>query len=170
MPHGYRRRARVGDREALADEVLAVVGASSALFIAMSCLAPSEEDRVTSACVESPADAPNSGGVVQGGHPERQFYRPGEKVPEADLDHVIVDGYVIVRYSPDLPAAQRRRLRRTIDGVQMPVVAVPASRAGNGALVATTTERTLTCSSVDLDGFVSFRDSWFEDRYGSTPE
>ena len=48
----------------------------------------------------------------RGGHPAKTFFGPDEEVPETDLGHVVGDGYIIVRYDPDLPTeAQVSELR-----------------------------------------------------------
>ena len=51
-----------------------------------------------------------------GQHPEKEFFGPDEAAPDDDLGHVRGDGFVVVRYRPDLPAAQVDELRAWIEG------------------------------------------------------
>lgn len=49
------------------------------------------------------------------GHP-KGFTEPGERAPESGFGHVIGDGYVIVQYRPQLPAADLDALRNYVRG------------------------------------------------------
>jgi hydrogenase/urease accessory protein HupE len=96
-----------------------------------------------------------------GGHPPKLFYEPGEQAPEADLDHVIGDGYVIVRYRPDLPAEALAELRAFV-GANNQIVAAPASGPAAG-LRATTAYRELTCDGPDVAAVQQFTQQWLTD-------
>src|SRR5918999_1275157 len=62
-------------------------------------------------------------------HPAKPFYGPDEDPPEADISHVVGDGYVIVRYRPDLSPGQTDELRRwATDGTQGVIVAPKADQ------------------------------------------
>ena len=99
--------------------------------------------------------------VAGGGHPERQFYGPTDDAPDEDFTHVIGDGYVIVRYRPDLGVSDLRALERLVLAPESRqyVVAAPDPEQTD-ALRAVTASRTLVCAGVSLDGLTEFRDEW----------
>ena len=100
--------------------------------------------------------------MPRGGHPPKQFYGPGDAAPEADLAHVMGDGYVIVRYRADLPERQRDRLRAWVSA-KPEKYAIVASNPGQAEPVrAETAERTLTCEKTDLASVTSFHDNWID--------
>ncbi len=67
--------------------------------------------------------------VLQGGHPARSFFAPGETYSAADFGHVVGDGYIAVRYPSSLPPGDQDALRRLI--VEIPgVVAGPVDTPG----------------------------------------
>ena len=72
------------------------------------------------------------------------------------------DGFVIVRYDPDLPAVDVGRLE---DFVVAPesnsyVIAAPDPEQDE-PLRAVTANRLLTCTKADMAGLTKFRDDWF---------
>lgn len=122
--------------------------------------APTE---ATENCTQGTAATPP---MNTAGHPERQFYGPDEAIPQANFDHILGDGYVVVTYNPDLPPAEIAELRETIDGVDKAVVG-GAVLGQSEALIATTAQRTLTCADLDVPALIAFRDAWFAEIFGT---
>jgi hydrogenase/urease accessory protein HupE len=113
-----------------------------------------------SACREAPTQAPAFG--AGGEHPDKQFYRPGEKVPVEDLAHVVGDGLAIVRYHPSLPADQRRRLADWAGDRTQAVIAA-ADDQQTEPVRAHTARSKLTCTTFDFATLNRFRDRWIAD-------
>jgi hydrogenase/urease accessory protein HupE len=121
--------------------------------------------RIGSCAVETGLQPPGGFG---GGHPAKTFFEPDEDAPETDLDHVIGDGYVIVRYKADLPAAQVSELREWV--LRAPnVIAAPAGGPVAGAR-ATTAYRELTCGALDLAAVRQFSEQWLADVRNGTAD
>ncbi len=94
-------------------------------------------------------------GGFAGQHPATQFYDRGEPAPAEDFDHVIGDGYVIVRYTPDLPDEQVGVLRTLVEGGNETVVA--GEDPGQAQpLKAYTAVRELICERFDADALQKF--------------
>lgn len=108
-------------------------------------------------CDESPAEPPSVSAA--GGHPAKQFFGPNEAIPEEDLDHVIGDGYVIVRYGADLPASDRAEISRWLTETGGLIVAAPDPELRRG-LTATTASTRLACESFDLAVVSDFNERW----------
>lgn len=96
--------------------------------------------------------------VAGAGHPDKNFYSPREDAPEADLDHVIGDGLVVVRYRNDLAEPDVRRLSHIVAAEQFVIAAPDTELAGD--LRATTFETTLVCESFNQDELAGFIDDW----------
>ena len=97
--------------------------------------------------------------VLQGGHPARSFFAPGETYSAADFGHVVGDGYIAVRYPSSLPPGDQDALRRLI--VEIPgVVAGPVDTPG---VEATTQDRVLTCEAFDITALQRFADTWLRE-------
>lgn len=111
-----------------------------------------------SGCVVESSSPPEA--TAGGGHPDRAFYRPGDNVPVDDLNHVVGDGYLVVRYANDLPAGRRAELSRWLESAGPLVVGAPAPDI-DGALVAQHARRTMTCDALDTSALTEFKDSWF---------
>ena len=102
-----------------------------------------------------------------GQHPEEKFLTKVTEDDETDLIHVITDGYVVVRYRPDLPATQIAQLERWIG---------PSKKALNGApqpgqaepVVVVAAYRTLTCAKFDVAAAMKFSEAWFADVRAGT--
>ena len=141
---------------------IAVSGLVAAAVISFSAAEDSSSDTeelAGGACtVEQTTPTAGAGG----GHPERQFYGPTDDAPDEDFTHVIGDGYVIVRYRPDLGVSDLRALERLVlaPGSRQYVVAAPDPEQTD-ALRAVTASRTLVCAGVSLGGLTEFRDEWF---------
>ena len=99
----------------------------------------------TAACEQTETRPPTS---FAGGHPAKAFYGPAEAAPEVDLEHVVGDGYVIVRYRPDVSEADQRNLAKRVgENDQVIAAAAPDQEA---QVTATTAYRVLTCERFDM--------------------
>ena len=131
---------------------LAAAGLTAAAVLSF----PAEDDEpLAGGCAEEETQvAP----LVPGAdHPDKSFYGPEEPSPEADLDHVVGDGYLILRYRPDLP---RDRIDAIEGLVDRAVVAAPDPDQDK-AIRAIQAEQTLACDTVDIETLAEFRDDWF---------
>ena len=118
-----------------------------------------EQTEAASSCVEQEEQAQPGG--LGGGHPAKPFFEPGEPAPSEDLAHVIGDGYVIVRYDPELPTEDVDALRDFVGETQGQfIAAAPADGTPTEPLSAVTALKTLTCEEFDVEGLRSFYDEW----------
>jgi len=151
----------------LVGAVLTAVGLLTSATLGFAAANPSDARDLSSvgrrvvagSCVEQAHAPPLS---LAGGHPERSFYDPGEAPPESDLQHVLADGFIVVRYRPSLSDDEQAALAewsRTGGAV-----VVPDGEASASAFQAATRERTLTCSVLNLDELDGFRTRWLEKR------
>ena len=112
-------------------------------------------EAVTIACEEGEYEASDPRSYV---HPALYFYTPDDpNLPaESDLDHLLVnDNALVVRYRPDLPAADRQALRDW-GPYQLALVIAPADTPDAPAVEAFTRFRRLTCDGVDTDQLTAF--------------
>jgi hydrogenase/urease accessory protein HupE len=141
--------------------VLVAVGGLVGVAV-LSLPGPEDEGETTaiaSGCEESaPASLPFNPAAS---HPERTFYEPGDPVDEDNLNHVVGDGFLIVRYSDDLSAKQVGELRRWHEAAPEFVVAAPDADQEE-AIRTLTRDGTLTCGELDVDALAEYSDSWFE--------
>ena len=155
----------IGDRE---EEIrhycffaIGVAGLVAAAVISFpdSSSSSDGEELAGGACTQQAAQAPQ---VLGGGHPEQQFFGPDEDAPEEDLGHVTGDGFVIVRYRPDLAARGVEKLEAFVTAPESSkyVIAAPDPEQDE-PLRAVTASRTLSCRALDLEGLTAFRDEWF---------
>lgn len=99
--------------------------------------------------------------VLQGAHPPRSFFAPGEPYSTDDFGHVVGDGYVAIRYPSSLSSADQDALRLLV--IENPgVVAGPAETPGGGTQ-ATTQDRVMTCDAFDADALQRFSDTWLRE-------
>lgn len=153
---------------------IAVAGLIAAVILSI----PDKETRPDRNPVVAEKDAEPGGGVetkractqedstppqfIGGGHPPKMFFGPDETAPNEDLVHVIGDGLVIVRYRPDLPAAQVGQLEAFVDDPASREYVIGAPDAEQKEpLRAVAAVRTLSCDEFDIDGLTTFRDEWF---------
>lgn len=163
-----RHVRKVPDVRRPAFGALAVAGLAAAVVLPLTAhesgAAPVETaavgaDGQPSACTEGeaqpPVPAPGSG------HPAKAYYGPEETPPVDDLAHVVGDGYVIVRYSPDLTAAEHQELEQWVTSRESngTVIAAPDAEQSEPVRAVTAYEE-LSCASVDLNGLSGFRDRW----------
>lgn len=142
----WRRAAWIG---------LVATGVVAAGVIAAAPGEP-ETERLAGGCTSEGSEPPPfEPGAT---HPAKSF-GPEKDPPEADLTHVIGDGYVIVRYRRDLSSSEVDELRRFAgDGTQG--VAVAPKTDLEEALRAQVAERTLRCDRVSMADLTRFRDDW----------
>jgi hypothetical protein len=112
----------------------------------------------TAACQQGETQPPTT---FAGGHPAKRFYGPEEEAPVDDLEHVLGDGYVIVRYRPDLPEQDREDLAEWIAANEQ--IAGAADPDQDEAVTATTAYRELTCGRFDMRALTEFTETWFAD-------
>jgi len=113
-----------------------------------------------SGCTESRAEATGAP-ALGGGHPAKPFYGPDEPPPVADMAHVVGDGYVIVTYRASVAEEEVSALSDWVHGA--PDFVVGAVGDHRASVVATTAQRRLRCSAIDIDALTAFRDRWFDD-------
>ena len=75
------------------------------------------------------------------------------------MAHVLFDGWVVITYRADLPAASRKALERWVLGKDQAVVAA-AARRQEPAVRAVTVRSELSCSTFELDPLIRFREAW----------
>ena len=145
--------------------VIATAGAIGAAVMSLpSNPARSEARQVSAACSQAPIAAP---AINDAGHPPRRFYGPDEQPPVEQLAHVVGDGYLLVTYRPDIPAADVAALRDEIDGRSQAAVGGP-DPSQTAPLVATTARTRLTCSTVDVAAYRTYRDASLTQIPGNT--
>lgn len=104
-----------------------------------------------------------------GTHPDKRFYGPRETYPAQDFGHVMGDGYIVVTYRADLPAAQVQQLNRLVD--DGPEGMLGGAKAGQKeAVVATTFSKRLTCGKLDTAQLGDFREQWLAEVKSSQPQ
>jgi hydrogenase/urease accessory protein HupE len=123
-------------------------------------------DGQAAACTERDEQAPPN---LAGGHPAKPFYEPREAAPEDDLGHVVGDGYVIVRYRPDLPAEQLDRLRSVTQAGGGSYTVTAPDPDQDVPVRAVTARKTLTCERFDAAALQQFRDRWLDEILGARP-
>lgn len=111
-------------------------------------------------CTEGPR---RSGGVDGGSHPPKRWYEPDEDAPIALFNHILLEGYVIVTYKPELPQADVDALEGWILERDIIVAARPETDQEE-MVVASTVRTELACSQLDIDALTAFREERFEER------
>ena len=147
------RQPRVAERAVFG--AMVVAGLAAALILPFTAETEPAVAAGTS-CVEANSAPPAPGG---GGHPPKRFYGPGEEAPGEDMAHVLFDGWVVITYRADLPAASRKALERWVLGKDQAVVAA-AARGQAPAVRARTIRSELTCSTFELTPVIRFREAW----------
>lgn len=99
--------------------------------------------------------------MLQGGHPPRGFFAPGETYSTDDFGHVVGDGYVVVRYPDSLPTADREALRQLV--ADNPGLVAGPGPAESLQTEATTQDRVLTCDTFNLETLRQFTDTWLRE-------
>lgn len=97
-----------------------------------------------------------------GAHPGASFMEPGATYNEVDLIHVITDGYLVVRYNPDLETQRREEIRSLVENSDDTILAVPDPKV-TGAYAVVASRRTLTCPDPDINAATTFAAQWIDD-------
>ncbi|MGH3752230.1 MAG: HupE/UreJ family protein [Pseudonocardiaceae bacterium] len=139
---------------------LVAVGLVAAVVLAVATPSSADQVEAFGSCTVRPNTQNYSG---EGDHPGKDFFEPGEETPEADFGHLIGDGYVIVHYSPALPAPQLAQLREFITGPEGHRVVGGAVTGQADMLNASNADKTITCQDVDLIALKNFTKAWFAD-------
>ena len=155
----WKGLTRLLPRPAVAER--AVFGAMVAAGLAAALILPftAETEPAVAAgtsCIEANYSPPAPG---RGGHPPKRFYGPDEEAPSEDMAHVLFDGWVVITYRADLPAASRKTLERWVLGKDQAVVAA-AARRQEPAVRAVTVRSELSCLTFELDPLIRFREAW----------
>jgi hypothetical protein len=143
---------------------LTITGLIAAAALSFSGASEEESNAVsapaqaTASCMESETNLP---GTLAGGHPAKRFYGPEEEAPKTDLEHVIGDGYVVVRYRPDLPAGDRQAIADWVEQTEQGIAAAHPEQ--EEALTATAAYRKIACPRFDMRALTVFGDKWFAD-------
>jgi hydrogenase/urease accessory protein HupE len=136
--------------------LLVTVGLVAATLLAVG-VTGSDATIASRSCAELTNDPP---GAVDGQHPDKRFYRPGDRFDGADLVHVIGDGFVVVRYRPDIPGADREALASWIARSEKAVIAAPDDDQDE-TIRAYAATRTAICAQVDTGALQDFSERWF---------
>jgi hydrogenase/urease accessory protein HupE len=155
--------------------VLVFVGLIGASVLVLQGTENTDENEVTSRIDGGPAAAATTENCRTtekqaknepgGGHPDKLWYQPGEDVPEQNLAHVVGDGYVVVRYRPDLPATDRAALQKQLDALGSSNIGAPAAAGQADAIVVTTLERELRCTDQELPVLETFSTEWMNELF-----
>ena len=120
---------------------------------------PSEEDATTVARGCTQADTETEPLVPGADHPDKNFYGPTEQAPDADINHVVGDGYFILRYRPDLPGRSVQTIEELVTTGGQGVIGAPDPDQQE-AVRAIQAEQTLACERVNAQTLEQFRDDW----------
>lgn len=147
---------------------LFAVGAMTAPFLAL------EEFQSTDGDASNVALPDDSGCTVGdrietfpatgGGHTEKAFYEPGETVPIENFGHSLGDGYIVVLYPDDLPAADVDLLREFVTESEPPALIAGARDESSGQVEVVTANQQMTCESVHVGALRQFSRTWLESR------
>jgi len=108
-------------------------------------------------CTQRTATPPQ---VLGGGHPAKAYYAPDEQAPEENLQHVIGDGLVVVRYDPRLADREHRALERFIATQDPPYVIAAPDPAQGEPVKAVAAFRTMSCKKLDTAKLERFYADW----------
>jgi hypothetical protein len=144
----------VTDRLSLVASVAAALLAAATLG---ACGDDSSSGELGDACRSVPTELPRID--LDASHPEQTFYLPEDDVDADDLNHVIGDGFLIVRYDEGLGDDEIEELREFSEsGPPFQVVAPSADQ--EEPIVAVTSKQTLRCTEFDLGSLESFAEFW----------
>jgi hypothetical protein len=118
------------------------------------------------ACRSAPTELPRVD--LDAEHPAQRFYGPDDTVDVANLNHVIGDGFMIVRYDPGLGPDEVEELA-AVSETGSPFQIIAPADDGSSALTAITTRQTVTCSEFDLDSLEAFTEFWMEETGQQAP-
>jgi len=158
---GSRAARRAGLANDARPAYFALVGAGVLAAAVLSspgerASAPAEQ-AARQGCVQRHASPPRA---LAGDHPDRFYFAPHQTAPEGDLDHVVADGLVVVRYRPDLRADEHRAIERFVDATDPPYVIAAPGPEQQQPVRAIAAWRTLSCDAVERAQLERFRDEW----------
>lgn len=138
----------------------ALIGFGALAAVTLAAFAATDSESVTvvagaAKCIEQPSKLKAGG---SGEHLQKSFYLPYELAPEKDLQHVLGDGFIVVRYQGDIAPARQEELA-SWSREKFGVVVVPGMNRPF-VVVAEHRERTLKCERLDLEVLSRFRDRW----------
>jgi hydrogenase/urease accessory protein HupE len=120
--------------------------------------------KAATTCAVEKIEPPTS---FAGGHPAKPWFGPGEESPAVDFEHVMGDGYVVVRYSPQITPAQADELRAMVETSDAKMVGGEDPEQAD-PLVAVAAYRKLTCSEFRADALEEFNATWRADVEAGT--
>ena len=153
------RGARLGERDAR-PAYLALVGTGLLAAAVLSFPGAAVEPEPRSACVQREASSPLA---LASDHPDRFYFAPHQRASEADLDHVVADGLLVVRYRPDLQPAEHAAIEQLVADTDPPYVIAAPDPAQREPVRAVVAFRTLSCNTVQRADLERFRDEWLAD-------
>jgi len=150
------RRAGLGPRDARPAYV-ALVGAGVLAAAVLSFPGAPSDPADASACVRRDASPPRA---LAGDHPERFYFAPHQRASQENLDHVIADGLVVVRYRPDLAPGDHRAIERLVADTDPPYLIAAPDPEQREPVRAVAAFRTLSCDALHRSELERFRDEW----------
>ena len=157
------RRLRLGERHAQpVYGALAAFGLVAAAVISFPSAATRDSadtvaQRSGGVCSQQKTSPPRSNA---GDHPAKYYYGPREQAPAQDLQHVIGDGLIIIRYRPDLVTRDHKSLEAFVGEQDPPYVIAAPDAKQTEAVKALVAFRTLSCRELDVSELETFRDDW----------
>jgi hydrogenase/urease accessory protein HupE len=152
------RRFELGERDARpAYLTLVAMGVLAAAVLSFPSAPTADPQAQARTCREQGTSPPRA---LAGGHPERFYFAPDEPARIEDLDHVVADGLVVVRYRPDLDAADHRTIERFVADTEPPYVVAAPDPDQDEPVRAVAASRTMVCSEVVRAELETFRDEW----------
>lgn len=102
--------------------------------------------------------------VLDGQHPEGNFFEPGEAYRDIDFGHVVGDGYVVIRYRGSLTEKQRQGIEDFV--LRNRGVVAGAVKGQPNAIEVVTQKRTLSCIEPDVATMARFGELWLKKQRG----
>lgn len=135
----------------------AFAGACVVALAAVGCSSGSAGTERSTSCSERSAKPTHARG---GEHLERAYFGPHEVPRDRNLQQVVRDGAVLIRYRPDIAAEDRRALRNFVTNLDRRWAVAAPDPDQSEAITAVHALRTLTCEGFNLARLRSFRDKW----------
>ncbi|MGQ0631555.1 MAG: HupE/UreJ family protein [Sporichthyaceae bacterium] len=162
---GQRERAREPKVLRTTNLAVALVGlAAAATLTAKSAGGDPYADLAagsTGTCTVAKATAPV---VLDGKHPPKNFFAPGESWNEVDFGHVVGDGFVVIRYRETLNGTDQALIRNFVSQTQGVLAGAVPDQVN--ALEVTVERRTLSCLAFDAQTAEAFSALWMRERLG----
>ncbi|MGQ0843472.1 MAG: HupE/UreJ family protein [Sporichthyaceae bacterium] len=161
---GLAERARAPHVLRLVNLAVVVVGVAAAGVMTARAAEDPYADLVagsTGGCTVRQVEAPV---VLEGEHPPKNFFAPGERWKQEDFGHVVGDDFVVVRYRDSLTEAQWAPIKAFVESTEGVIAGSVPDQAG--ALEVTTQRRTLSCAELDTETATAFGRLWLSERKG----